>query len=69
VPAAAAWETRNELPRYAVALHGSAGLLGAMMEDGVPRDEIEHALRQLLDEIEQQLAEDTAMGGPPQGTA
>jgi hypothetical protein len=69
VPAAAAWETRNELPRYSVALHGAAGLLGAMMDDGVPREAIDDALRQLLDEIEQGLAEDKAMGGPPQGTA
>ncbi len=69
VPAAAAWETRNELPRYSVALHGAAGLLGAMLDDGVPREVIDDALRRLLDEIEQALAEDKAMGGPPQGTA
>lgn len=69
VPAAAAWESRNELPRYSVALHGAAALLGAMMEEGIPRAEIDGALRQLLDDIEQQLAEDSAMGGPPQGTA
>lgn len=69
VPAAAAWESRNELPRYSVALHGAAALLGAMLEEGVPREEIDGALGQLLDEIEQQLAEDSAMGGPPQGTA
>jgi hypothetical protein len=69
LPAAAAWETQNELPRYSVALHGAAALLGAMLEDGVPREEIEGALGHLLDEIEQQLAENKAMGGPPQGTA
>jgi hypothetical protein len=40
-----------------------------MMDDGVPREAIDDALRQLLDEIEQGLAEDKAMGGPPQGTA
>ncbi len=69
VPAAAAWESRNELPRYSVALHGAAALLGAMMEDGVPREAIDAALRRLLDEVEQDLAEDGALGGPPQGTA
>lgn len=69
VPAAAAWETRNELPRYSVALYGAAALLAAMLEDGVPREAIDGALGQLLDDIEQQIAEDGAMGGPPQGTA
>jgi hypothetical protein len=35
----------------------------------VPRDDVEAALSRLLDDIEQQVAEDKAMGGPPQGTA
>ncbi len=69
LPAAAAWELRNELPRLSVALHGAAGLLSALLEEGVPRDEVEAALSRLLDDIEQQLAEDKAMGGPTQGTA
>ncbi len=69
VPAAAAWETSAELPRFSVALHGAAGLLGAMLEDGMPRDDIDAALGALLDDIEQQIAEDKVMGGPPQGTA
>ena len=69
LPAAAAWELRNELPRLSVALHGAAGLLSALLEEGVPRDEVEAALSRLLDDIEQQIAEDGVMGGPPQGTA
>ena len=36
VPAAAAWELKNELPRFSIALHGAAGLLGAMLEEAVP---------------------------------
>ncbi len=69
LPAAAAWELRNELPRLSVALHGAAGLLSALLEEGVPRDDVETALSHLLDDIEQQIAEDGVMGGPPQGTA
>ncbi len=69
VPAAAAWELKNELPRFSIALHGAAGLLGAMLEEGVPRHEIESELGELLDDIEQQIAEDQALGGPPQGNA
>ena len=69
LPAAAAWEVRNELPRMSVALHGAAGLLSALLEEGVPRDDMEAALSRLLDDYEQQIAEDTAMGGPTQGTA
>ena len=69
VPAAAAWELRNGLPRYAIALHGAAGLLGALLEEGVDRDDIEAALSGLLDDIEQRIEEDSVMGGPPQGTA
>ncbi len=69
LPAAAAWELNNELPRFSVALHGAAGLLGAMLEEGVQRGEIESALATLLDDIERQIAEDRAIGGPPKGTA
>jgi hypothetical protein len=69
IPAAAAWEATAELPRFAVALHGAAGLLGTMLEDGVSRGEIEEAVSTLLDQIEQQIAEDQTMGGPAQGTA
>ena len=69
VPAAAAWELKNELPRFSIALHGAAGLLGAMLEEGVPRHEIEAALGELLDDIERRIAEDNALGGPPQGNA
>ncbi len=69
VPAAVAWETHHELPRFSLALHGAAGLLGAMLEEGIPRDEIEAALSRALDDIEQEIAEDQAMGGPPVGTA
>lgn len=69
LPAAAAWEANGELPRFSVALHGAAELLGVMLAEGVPREDIDKAVGQLLDEIEQQLAEDRLMGGPPQGSA
>ena len=69
LPAAAAWELHNGLPRFSTALHGAAALLGAMLEEGVPREVIESALGRLLDDIEQGIAEDEAMGGPPQGSA
>jgi len=69
VPAAAAWELANELPRFSVALHGAASLLGVMLEEGVPRPELEAALSDLLDEIEEGIKEDAVMGGPPQGSA
>jgi hypothetical protein len=69
IPAAAAWELANELPRFSVALHGAASLLGVMMEEGVPRRELEAALADLLDEIEASIKEDAVMGGPPQGSA
>lgn len=69
VPAVAAWEAANELPRSSVALHGAAGLLGTMIQEGISRSEVEDALAVLLDEIEAQLAEDMALGGPAQGTA
>ena len=69
VPAAVAWEATAELPRFSIALHGAAGLLGNMLADGIPRHDLEDALSILLDEMEQEIAEDRAMGGPPQGTA
>lgn len=69
VPAVAAWEAANELPRFAVTLHGAAGLLGTMLQDGISRADVEDALSELLDEIEAQVAEDMALGGPAQGTA
>ncbi|MGD9740181.1 MAG: hypothetical protein AB7U48_12370 [Bauldia sp.] len=68
-PAVEAWETSNGLPRFALALHGAAELLGKMLQQGVSRDDVESALSLLLDDIERQLAEDAAMGGPPQGSA
>ena len=69
LPAAAAWEINSELPRFSVALQGAAELLGVMIGEGVPRAELEGALSRLLDDIEARIAEDDAMGGPPQGTA
>ncbi len=69
VPAASSWEVHHELPRFSLALHGAAGLLGAMLEEGIPRDDIEAALSRALDDIEQRIEEDKTMGGPPVGTA
>ena len=61
IPAVAAWELNNELPRFSLALHGAAALLGIMLEESVSRDN--------LDDIERQIAETETMGGPPQGRA
>jgi hypothetical protein len=69
LPATAAWEASYELPRYALALHGAAELLGVMLAEGASRARVEEVLGQLLDDIEQRIAEDRTMGGPPQGTA
>jgi hypothetical protein len=69
MPAAAAWEVDNALPRFSVALHGAAELLGAILQDGVAREDVESALGELLDEIELRIAEDRALGGPTQGNA
>ena len=69
IPAAASWELASDLPRFSVALHGAAHLLGAMIGEGVKRGEIEAALSELLDEIEAGINEDAVMGGPPQGSA
>ena len=69
MPAAAAWEMANELPRFSLALQGAAGLLGAMLEEGVDRADIDAAISDLLDDIEAAIAEDRVMGGPPQGSA
>ena len=69
VPAAAAWEMHNELPPFSMALHGAAGLLGAMLADRLPRDDMMAALNVILDDIEQQIAEGRALGGPTQGNA
>ena len=38
-------------------------------KEGIPREEVEGALSRLLDDIEARIAENDAMGGPPQGTA
>jgi hypothetical protein len=69
LPAVMAWEDAAGLPRFSVALHAAAGLLGAMLARGVPRIDVDKTLSDLLDDIERQIAEDEAMGGPPQGTA
>ncbi len=57
------------LSQFSLALHSAAGLLGAMLEEGIPRDDIEAALSRALDDIEQQIEEDKTMGGPPMGSA
>ena len=69
LPAAAAWELNNELPRFSVALHGASELLGVMLMEGADRSDIEAALGKLLDDIEARVAEDQVMGGPPKGNA
>jgi hypothetical protein len=69
IPAAVAWEVSEELPRFSVALHGAAELLGVRLEEGIAREQIEAALATLLDDIERGTHEDKAMGGPPQGRA
>lgn len=69
MPAVSAWESSHNLPRFSLALHGASGLLGAMMDEGLERSEIETALSHLLDEIERQIEEDKILGGPPQGSA
>ncbi len=69
IPAVAAWELNNELPRFSLALHGAAALLGIMLEESVSRDNVDAAISELLDDIERQIAETETMGGPPQGRA
>ena len=69
IPAAAAWELNDDLPRFSVALHGAAGLLGVMLEEGLSREDIEAALSTVLDDIESQITEHAALGGPTQGSA
>ncbi len=69
VPAVAAWEHANQLPSHALSLHGAAALIGFMLQDGARREDVEHALAKLLDDMEQQIAEERVFGGPPQGTA
>lgn len=69
IPAVAAWEQYNGLPRFALALQGAATMLGAIIEHGVAREDLEATLGEMLDDIEMRIAEDKAMGGPPQGSA
>ncbi len=40
-----------------------------MLEEGIPRDDIEAALSRALDDIEQRIEEDKTMDGPPMGSA
>ena len=69
LPAAAAWELNESLPRYSFALHGAAGLLGVMLEEGLSRQDIEAALSTVLDDIERQKIENGVLDGPTQGSA
>ncbi len=69
IPAAAAWESSDDLPRFSIALHGAAGLLGVMLAEGIPRQDIEAALGTVLDDIESHRLENGALGGPTQGSA
>ena len=69
LPAAAAWESNESLPRFSFALHGAAGLLGMMLEEGLSRQDIAPALSTVLDDIERQIIEKRVLGGPTQGSA
>ncbi len=69
IPAAAALESNDDLPRFSIALHGAAGLLGVMLAEGLPRGDIEAALSTVLDDIESQINETGVLGGPTQGSA
>lgn len=57
IPAVSAWEAFNELPRFSLALHGAAALLAVMLEEGVPRGDLDEALKKLVDEIEHDISE------------
>lgn len=69
LPAVAAWEQVNELPKFSLALHGAAQLLSVLLREGLPREELDEAVSAMLDDIELQIAEDDVFGGPPEGTA
>ncbi len=69
LPATAAWESNESLPRFSIALHGAAALLGVMLKEGRSRQDIESALSTVLDEFERQVIENGALGGPTQGSA
>ncbi len=69
IPAAAAWELNDDLPRFSIALQGAAGLLGVMLAEGLSRQDIEAALSTVLDDIENQIIETSVLGGPTQGSA
>ncbi|MHA1549107.1 MAG: hypothetical protein ACTSYE_09255 [Alphaproteobacteria bacterium] len=69
VPAVATWEDSYQLPRHSLALHGAAGLMAFMIQNGVRRDEVEVAVGRILDDYETQMAESGLAGLPPQGTA
>jgi len=69
VPAAEAWETSTDLPGFQSPFTGPPDCWEGILEAGVSREDIERALSRLLDELEEQLTENQAMGGRPQGTA
>jgi len=68
-PAVASWEQSNGFPKYSLAINGAAALLGAILEEGVSRPLLNKVVAALLDDIEQQIAEEGVLGGPTQGTA
>jgi len=68
-PAVASWELQNSFPQFSLALNSAAALLGAMLEEGISRTEIDEAVAALLDDIERQVAEEGVLGGPTQGSA
>ena len=69
IPAVAAWEDSYQMERHALSIHGAAGLMAFMMQNGVARDEIEKAVATLLDDYEMQMAGEGLLSGPHQGTA
>ena len=52
-----------------MALNGAAQLLAAMIADGLSRNDVEEALKRLLDDLEAQIKEEGVFGGPTQGNA
>jgi hypothetical protein len=64
IPAVASWEAAHGLRRFSLAHQGAAGLPGTILEARVDRQEIKAAVARVLDDIEQRIAQERALGGP-----